>query len=289
MNYHDHKRDYLVKTLSRTKKKDYENYIINAIWQKLDCLDLKPCTQHCVRFSNNKYALIDLYFPQLNYGVECDEFHHTKNQKNDFKRELSIQDVLDSTDANNSFVLRRIRAYEDMNSIHQQIDEIVDEIKTLKKNINFVPWELKTKHVVIRKNFYSINDEDRYRLIVDVANALGKNYKGLQKAYFPIKDNIYAWCPQLAVMVNDKMLSQNGHDWLNYLSDDWNTIFETRSNKTEMKDLKLQDENNRVTFVKSKDESGNNTHRFIGVYEFNSLNSTKELRVYKRISTDFEL
>lgn len=28
----DEKFHYIVKTLSRTKRKDYENYVLNAIW-----------------------------------------------------------------------------------------------------------------------------------------------------------------------------------------------------------------------------------------------------------------
>ena len=38
----DAKREYLVRTFSRTKRKDYENYIINAIWHKLDRSDIQP-------------------------------------------------------------------------------------------------------------------------------------------------------------------------------------------------------------------------------------------------------
>ena len=44
----DKKREYLIKTLSRTKRKDYENYIINRIYHKLNRLDVKPVTQQYV-------------------------------------------------------------------------------------------------------------------------------------------------------------------------------------------------------------------------------------------------
>jgi hypothetical protein len=33
---------YIVETLSRTKRKDYENYVINAIWNRLDNPDNEP-------------------------------------------------------------------------------------------------------------------------------------------------------------------------------------------------------------------------------------------------------
>ena len=64
------KVEYLIKTFSRTKRKDYENYILNAVWQKIDCLDLRPVTQQYVKGHDNEYYLIDLYFPQINIGVE---------------------------------------------------------------------------------------------------------------------------------------------------------------------------------------------------------------------------
>lgn len=63
----------MVKTLSRTKRKDYENYIINAIWHKIGRLDIQPVTQQYVKRTDGKYALIDLYFPQINVSIEFDE------------------------------------------------------------------------------------------------------------------------------------------------------------------------------------------------------------------------
>ena len=69
------KQEYLYRMFSHhTKDKEKENYVVNAIWQRLDDLNIKPVTQQYVHISkSNRYALIDLYFPQINYGVECDE------------------------------------------------------------------------------------------------------------------------------------------------------------------------------------------------------------------------
>ena len=41
----DAKRDYLIRTFSRTKRKDYENYVVNAVWNRLGMRDVKPVTQ----------------------------------------------------------------------------------------------------------------------------------------------------------------------------------------------------------------------------------------------------
>ena len=87
----DAKRDYLVRTFSRTKRKDYENYILNAIWHKLDRSDIQPVTQQFIKRSDGKYALVDLYFPQLNIGIECDEAHHIANELSDTNRTLTME------------------------------------------------------------------------------------------------------------------------------------------------------------------------------------------------------
>ena len=43
----DEKTRYLIKTLSRTKRKDYENYVVNAIWNRIS-KKIRPVTQQYV-------------------------------------------------------------------------------------------------------------------------------------------------------------------------------------------------------------------------------------------------
>jgi hypothetical protein len=72
--------DYLAKTFSNNHThKIYENYVVNAIWNRIGNPNLKPVTQQYVLRndeSGKHYALIDLYFPDLNIGIECDEGYH---------------------------------------------------------------------------------------------------------------------------------------------------------------------------------------------------------------------
>ena len=75
------KLTYLAKTLSRTNRKDYENFVINAIWNRLGRDDIQPVSQQYVRNHADARRFIDLYFPQLNIGIECDEGHHRKQAK----------------------------------------------------------------------------------------------------------------------------------------------------------------------------------------------------------------
>ena len=105
------KQEYLYRMFSHhTKDKEKENYVVNAIWQRLDDLNIKPVTQQYVHFSkSNRYALIDLYFPQINYGVECDEAHHKDNKFKDAAREIDLQTAL-SACSENGLTIRRVDA-----------------------------------------------------------------------------------------------------------------------------------------------------------------------------------
>lgn len=40
------KLKYIIKQLSKTNKKNYENYVVTRIWHKLNDLDYKFVTQH---------------------------------------------------------------------------------------------------------------------------------------------------------------------------------------------------------------------------------------------------
>ena len=72
--HNDEKVRYLIKTLSRTKRKDYENYVVNAIWNRIN-KKIRPITQQYVYNpkDDRRHYFIDLYFPLINMGVECDE------------------------------------------------------------------------------------------------------------------------------------------------------------------------------------------------------------------------
>lgn len=287
----DEKRDYLIKTFSRTNRKDYENYVLNSIWCKLNRLDVKPVTQQYIRTPNGKTYLIDLYFPQLNFGIECDESYHIENMDDDEIRTLKIQEVLDRVDEDQNFIIKRIRAYENIESINKQIDLIVLELKKLiNESEKFTPWVIQTA-VEFRnsRNVISINDQFRYRTVLDIAQVLGKNYRGIQRAYFPINEKYYAWCPHLSVERDGKTYYYGRKDWINVLSEDWLTITETRAGKDSMDPLSKQSKHLRVTFVKSKDVFGKSSYRFIGVYEFDPSRSSQLLRKYQRISTSYAI
>ena len=85
------KYNYYVEQIRRTfhvkkNKKDfvvkkYENYVITALLHDERLRDLKPITQYYVPISDTNYALVDLYYPQINLVIEVDEPHHLDNKE----------------------------------------------------------------------------------------------------------------------------------------------------------------------------------------------------------------
>ena len=129
---------YLAHTLNRrTVRKRFENFVVNAIYSKVDHSELVPVTQKCVRIPNSRnHYLLDLYFPQLNYAIEVDEsYHFTPEQmeadrlRTEFiekKLECNVSRILIYKIINKNEVT--LRTYEDVNN---QIDREVEKIKKM--------------------------------------------------------------------------------------------------------------------------------------------------------------
>jgi very-short-patch-repair endonuclease len=291
----DAKREYLVRTFSRTKRKDYENYILNAIWHKLDRSDIQPVTQQFIKRSDGRYALMDLYFPQLCVGIECDERHHIENAKEDDRRELTMEQMLSAYDETEDFQLYRIKAYEPIEDVERQIDDTVAGIKDEIRRTRFQPWDFNESpyDIAIKKRMIHVADRLAFRTIVEVCRCFGKDYEGMQRAYFHIGHEHQLWCPKLATYSDGKYKSA-ARGWVNILTSDWENIIETRDDpdKKFSKDESITAPNRpTITFAKSTDILGRSAYRFIGVYKTDESDSraSETVHVHKRISRYIDL
>lgn len=290
---YDAKREYLVRTFSRTKRKDYENYILNAIWHKLDRSDLQPVTQQFIKRSDGRYALVDLFFPQISIGIECDEAHHIENAEKDLHRTLTMEEMLAAYDETEDFQLLRIRAYESMESVEKQIDDAVATIKDKIRRSKFIAWDFNESSydVAIARGQIHIADRLAFRTIVDISRCFGKNYKGLQKSYFNIGNGYQLWCPKLAVYVNGKPQSV-ARGWVNTLSEDWENIFQENDDPNKLRDVEdTRPTRPRITFAQSTDILGRSAYRFIGIYEVDNDHprASNRVEVYRKISQYIDL
>lgn len=294
------KLGYLIRALSRTKRKDYENYVVNAIWNRLAMDDVKPVTQQLVLWPDGRRSFVDLYFPQAMIGVECDEAYHQRQRERDREREITITDVL-----------RQIRG-EDYRALHvdvsgsyEQVERSIDdcvrriraEIERRRQANEFTPW---TEAYVDYKEFYktrdavSVADDVGFPRIADAVNTLcGSEYKRFQESWFvpSVMRQWYGgryrvWFPKLAI--GGKAVA-NG--WNNRLSDDGTYIYEYNEDADLVDPVGDGDPNDiRITFAKSADPVTRiQAYRFVGVFRRISNSEDGTRKRYQRIETVFPI
>ncbi|MEY2829079.1 MAG: hypothetical protein RIQ33_937, partial [Bacteroidota bacterium] len=83
------KREYVIRQIAKTNKKNYENYVVTRIYHRLNRNDVKFSTQQFVNRPEG-HALTDMYFPQLKLHIEIDEPFHKKQKEMDINRETDI-------------------------------------------------------------------------------------------------------------------------------------------------------------------------------------------------------
>ena len=287
------KKDYLVKTLSRTKRKDYENYVINRLYNRLNDLDIKPMTQKYVkRVINGEkgYCLIDLYFPQFNIGIECDEPYHIEQEEQD---KLRTEDIIAEL---GNYEEKRIKVFNNsIIDINNDIEKVVNDIKVNKEkqiqNNTFKKWEILTpQEYFVDKDKITIFDDIEFSTINEASNLIfGTNYKGQQQAWFKIKTitdkEIMAWFPQLAIKKDNIMIASSS-GWNNTINDNKDTIWEYNEFYTNTSND--FDKRERVTFMKMKDKITNKaSYKFLGV--FLPIEKTNGKVTHKRIETEFKI
>lgn len=291
------KLEYLVKTFSKTTRKDYENYCINRIWSLLNRTDIKPVTQSYIRFDNGKYALIDLHFPAINYAIEIDETHHLTQQEEDKLRSKLIKEQF-KTYKDKDIIIRRIDINQSLENVHKEIDNVVSEINTIinKSDINKIKWIEKTEDERIKElqqqGLISVNDNITFKLIEKACNLFFYDNPPIRQGYFPLnkRDDFTMWFPEEVTESLDYLNATNKQGWINKFDNTGEYITEYNINGVSIKD-KYPDGTPRITFIKTKDPLTNHKHyTFVGIYQLIKEDyGNKEKRTYQRVSTTFNL
>lgn len=278
----------------RTNGKKYENFIVNAIYAKVDNPDLMPVTQQYVRNpkDSRKYYLLDLYFPQINFGVEIDEGQHMSDecQVLDKARTEAIKSAIGYEEARISIVDKKTGQKRSYPEISKDIDLIVLRIKQKIDDLGGVKWvtnEEKKRSLGIIKNgpgIFDIKQDVTYRSITEIYNicggcrGTGKDAKSLQKGFYKLNNQYYLWVPTLTIEDNASDAKYN-----NYLSEDGTVITEINNNPKGWDNY--PGDRNRVVFMRMKDMYGRSCIRFIGVFQYkkgDSKECTHE-RIAKRV------
>ncbi len=280
------KKEYYVKQLAKTNKKNYENYVVGRIICLINDLSLKFITQQSVIIRGGKRALTDLYFPQIDLHVEVDEAYHKDRIDEDKMREADIVRVT-------NHAIERIDVTKNIELIHLLIDEVVKKIKNAveekKKDNTFIPWDIEAEYdtkTYINKGYIDLKEKVAFNRIVDACNCFGHNYIGYQraKAKHPNERNKDLWFPKL----------YENKDWQNSISDDGKIIAERRkvNNPEFIKTYLLNLLNpekyarKRIVFARVKGSLGDIMYRFKGLFEVNEEKSRKaQAIIYERKET----
>lgn len=300
------KFNYIVKTLSRTKRKDYENYVINRLWNKLDDLDIKPVSQQYVKRNNGKYALIDLYFPQLNIGIEVDELYHCNQEIDDFgfrPDELRTEDIVSAIE---NYKEERIKIFDyktkmlrSLEVINQNIDDVVARIKKCKETTDgFKPWANEPDLLAAkRKGFITTSDRFSFRVNGEIREFFGLGTESIEKSYYTIDHQTgdHLWLPHLAIENDGGISSATAYGHINLWVDS-ETILEYVNHddytpKQAIQEAKSVEKFKRITFVKSRDDLGLSAYRFVGIFQKTGEIEEKEIngkklifRVHRKVS-----
>jgi hypothetical protein len=278
----------------RTNRKKYENYVVDAIYNRIGNSELVPVTQQFVRNPNDsrRYYLLDLYFPQLNYGIEVDEGYHLKNKESDVIREQDIRSAISCDEGRISIfkVANEKPQMQSFDEIESQINEQVKIIKEKIKTKGKLKWETNEdlKQNVITKGVFSVSDNVDYGGITEIYRITGHNAKQLRRCFYKLNENYYLWVPTLAIKLEDgKIKSSNNYE--NYLTEAHDEIIEYDKTKKRfnLNEKKWDGERKRVVFMKMRDRFGKNCIKFVGVFENDRIENGG--RHYKRISESVEI
>ena len=309
----DSKVIYLAKTLSRTKRKDYENYVVNAIWNRVNDSRLVPVSQQFIKNNEGNYYFIDLYFPQLKIGIECDEGYHSSTEQKilDAEREATIIDVMRQVDGSDYLAL-----HIDVTQSYEKVEEQINShVATIKKKIVELDvqdgWQLTTtevkhgwtteetdiaeyfkdkEYITIADNIVFPSNKEVYNII------LGQNYsyhlmhggEPFKKLYteYGYEEGTFPWFPKLTIQ------KPTSKGYFNILSKDGTEIYEYLQTHEENMQRKAQGRylgKKRVVFTRAKDPlTGIEGYRFVGFFIGDHYDENGTI-TYRRIDDKFKI
>ena len=299
-DYHfDERLDHIAYMFNvRTAGKAYENFIVNAIYTKIGEPELIPVTQQYVYNPRDKrkYYLLDLYFPQLKFGIEVDEKHHLEDAQ-------KIRDIVRAEDTRTAIECEeeRISIYSkngkkrSLEEINEDIEKVVVNIKERISKVAPLKWKTyeDKKEEVIRKGKFVVSDEISYPSVTEIYNICGGRrtgkekgtpVKALQKCYYRLNDRYKLWVPILAEFNEDKTVRNSKLGYVNTLSDDHTALTEMTEHPV---NPSFDKGYKRVVFMRMKDYYGRPCIKFIGVFETGDEKRNNEyIHMFNRISEE---
>jgi len=286
----DYRLDYVSKLLEKTSKKRIETYVISRIWHKLSNSEIKLVPQQYVKRNNEKYALTDLYLPQIKLHIEINEPPHYESIERieiDEKRREEIENK-----TNHTVII--IDCRKSLDDIHIDIDEIINIINVkiieLNKLGHFKPWETDnefTPEFHLNKGYLKIQEEPCLKTIEDICKLF--DVKVPKRGFYrkggighPTEKDLGIWWPVEKHRIWDNQISENGV-----------LIYEKNKDLAERKkhvEKYINTKERRATFFCQTDVLGFKFYRFKGIFELDKELSNPEFGiVWKRIDDFIKL
>ena len=268
------KKEFIIRQIAKTNKKNYENYAITRIIHAVNDPNVKFVTQQYVSRPDRRYALTDLYLPQIGLHVEVDETHHFANGfelirgddqwdpheyvQADVAREA---DIIGATEHE----VARIDARGTLSEFNERIDAVVAIIRERLREHSFEPWNPETElnpATHVERGFIDADDDIALSTHADVCRCFGLNYKRFQRALaqHPREPDVTIWFPKL----------YENEEWDNLISSNGETIFERRKSANEdfiNSHLSKLWAHRRLVFAHVQGPLGEVLYRFKGLYE----------------------
>ncbi|MEK4533077.1 AbaSI family restriction endonuclease [Solibacillus sp. FSL K6-1554] len=174
------KYNFIKKQLSKTNKKNDENYVVSRIWHLLNNPDVKMITQqYIVRDVETKtYALADIYFPQINMIIEIDEPYHLTEEMvlSDSMRQHDIVQAIECE-------VIRIKVINDLQEMNERIDSVVLHIRQRFETMDYKVWDVEQEYnpmTYVHRGYLDATEHLAFKTVKDCCNCFGAGYKGLQ-------------------------------------------------------------------------------------------------------------
>lgn len=279
--------DFHSRMLRSIRGKRYEVYAISRVIHLLDDPEIELVTQQPVRLENGNLALLDLYLPQFNVGVEVDELHHFSegSQEADKVREQAIVSV-----ASNSIRRIRVEDASSLTTLKREVDELIGDIRQMKVDAiasgDFIPFVYGNRYDPSHwrsEGAVTTADDIQMHSMVDVLALFGKHVEHWQRGVYRLSDTLQVWMPTLA---QEGMSSRS--DWKNTLSRDELTIVEEQLADGDY----IYDKSVRsVVFARFKDPVFlTQYYRFLGVFKISEVEESEKKRVtYSRVASQIDL
>ena len=293
----DYKLEYMERLFAKISKKKTESYVISRIWHQLNDDRVKFVVQQYIRRTQDKYALADLYLPQLNIFIEINEPFHKNNVEVD---KIRNEEIINKTHSelhiiDCGFIVKDKNGKDEihwktLDEIHCQVTDVVSLIKQRISELgeNFKPWDdANTLSVEYHRNkgYLKVEDNECLRTTEDVAAVFGTKAKHrgfLRASGAGIGENIIVWWPNTEHRL-----------WHNELSEDGMFIYEypkAEDKRAAHLDQWKESTQTRVTFLRYKDDLGFCFYRFVGVFRLNHDKSIRENKcVWERVSDTYQL